>query len=134
MHMHACNSSCFCSRCITFKMATSNTGTIRKTSAKKVTYSNYNFADIEKNISEGFWTVGQKPNKPKSIIWKTLLVIYNENDVLVDEVVYCPICKAVLKQSTGGSTSNLKWHLDKCNAASVNHDVSQQLDKMQIGK
>lgn len=125
--------SCFCLAYITFKMA-NNTGAKRKTAINKVSYSNYNFAEIGNNISKGFWTTGPKPNKSKSDVWKTLMVIYNENKVLIDEVVYCPICKTVLKQSTSGSTSNLKWHIDRCKTSSVSNDVSQQLNKMQIGK
>lgn len=91
-----------------------------------------NYVEIEKNINEGVYSVEKPLGKNRSEVWKTLLVVYDENKAVVKGVIYCPSCRKTIKYTSGG-TSNLLWHIRKCKEFSINTDTTKVIQAEQNG-
>lgn len=94
--------------------------------------NNRNFVEIARYIADGSWTATKKVVNAKSDIWKTVYIVLNEQNETVDGIVYCPVCKTVLKYVSKSGTTSLKWHISKCKIAAVNSDM--QLTEQSNGK
>lgn len=83
-----------------------------------------NFVEIQEKIQDGVYSVGNTLRKSRSEIWNTVLCVYDENKTAVMGIVYCPICRKVLKYSTLTGTSSVLWHIKRCKEISVVADTA----------
>lgn len=92
------------------------------------TAQNQNINKIQRNINKGKWAVrtcSELLVKKKSDVWNTLMVILDDQNSVLSDFAWCPLCNKVLRVVASKATSGLRGHVNKCKAALVSNDLTE---------